>query len=477
MALDGRALDGAIGGMDERLEAFPRVLEFARGVPQEFLEARAEPGFVAGNIEFPDAVAGAAHGARQALFHRIQGRFGALQVGDVDQRTGDAGEFAVAVMGAAGGFRDPAFGAVRQQHAVLAAVGRILRRGAGCRAADTRDVPRMHGRETPVEVVERGGRGDAQDLVEVRGRQPALAAEVQVHGGDAGHRLRDIERLRGVAQRRLEFFAIGDVGDGADDARRKAFGVHQHSAAAIQPAQSAVEQQRTIFGRERAARGDGVVQFPNHSFEVFGVDGDQPLIAREQRHRIVQARQLEEHRRAGHLAGDEIQVEDAEAARRLREFQQLGRAAQTPFAFAALENSHVQAVRQQLEFIARDLVGGRRRAALEQARQRFAQRADAFRQRIGFEPRRAQEREHGGAQAGAKRDVIVEQGLRGLIERLRRGGLGRAQNVGVAGGCCRQRIDGRCDRGAHRLLVVPDRFVQRERRRREQHGSHHREEE
>jgi len=84
--------------VDEGLEAFAGVLQLAGAVAEKFLEARADPGAVGGEVEFPHAVARAAHGARQALFHGIERELGAPQVRDVDHRPRDAGELAGAVV-------------------------------------------------------------------------------------------------------------------------------------------------------------------------------------------------------------------------------------------------------------------------------------------------------------------------------------------------------------------------------------------
>jgi hypothetical protein len=325
--------------VDEGLEAFAGVLQLAGAVAQKFLEARADPGAVGGEVEFPHAVARAAHGARQALLHGVERELGAPQVRDVDHRPRDAGELAGAVVGAGGGFGDPALGAVGQDDAELAVIGRVIGGGVPGRAAHPFEVVGVHGLHLGLEIVEPGVLRDAEDLVEVRGREPAVAPQVEVHGGDPGHGLREVQGFGGVAQRGLELLAFGDVGHRADGARRQALGVAQHPARARQPAGIAARRQRAVLHLELAGAGDGLVQPLDHDLEVLRVNRGQPLVAREQRAGILDAGEFVEQRRAGDLAGDEVEFEHAEAARGLREFQEFGGAAQASLVGAAVGGS------------------------------------------------------------------------------------------------------------------------------------------
>ena len=130
-----------------------------------------------------------------------------------------------------------------EHHAVFAEIGGIFQGGFKGRALNALEIVGVYRGEVAVEIVERGAGGNAEDLVEIVGGDPALVAEVQVHGGDAGDGLRHVERVGGVAQRLFELLALGDVGDGADDARGVVFGVAQQLAAAGEPAHAAVGEQ------------------------------------------------------------------------------------------------------------------------------------------------------------------------------------------------------------------------------------------
>src|SRR5258707_418356 len=71
--------------------------------------------------------------------------------------------------------------------------------------------------------------------------------------------------------------------------------------------------------------------------EVFGGLGGQPFVAREKGPVVRESHQFKKQRSAGDLAGDEIQIEHAEAAGGLREFQELGGSAQLRVAATAVD--------------------------------------------------------------------------------------------------------------------------------------------
>jgi hypothetical protein len=152
-----------------------------------------------GNIEFPDTVAGAAHGAGEAFLDGVQGRFRALQVRDIDNGAGDAVQLAVAIVRDRRGLGHPALAAIRQQYPVLAGVGRRFGRGPKRGAANLLEVVGMHGGEMTFEIVQAGVGGDAQHLMKVRRGHPTLVAEIQVHGDHAGDRLGDVQGFGGLA--------------------------------------------------------------------------------------------------------------------------------------------------------------------------------------------------------------------------------------------------------------------------------------
>ena len=274
----------AVVGMDQFVEAFAGAAEFARAEPQQFLEARSEPRFIAGNVELPHAVARGAHGARQTLLERI---------------------------------------------------------------------------------------------------------------------LRGVERLGGVAQPFLPLLVLGDLGDGADGARRETFRILDHLTASCQPAQPAVQQQRSILGLELAARGNRIVEPLHQLLIIFGMNGGQPFAAREGHVPVLEVEKTEERRRAGQLAGDEVEIEHAQAARGVREFQEFGGPAQLCLAFAAAVDGVVQTARQRLDFIAaRRVLRIRCGSAIEQTRHGIAERAQALRDVAGGNPGGDEQCEDGSAEGG-----------------------------------------------------------------------------
>ncbi len=73
------------------------------------------------------------------------------------------------------------------------------------------------------------------------------------------------------------------------------------------------------------SRVDGDAQRQHHRFEILGVDGCHPFLARQSVAAGGQADELEEELRAADVSGDEIQVKDAVAAGSLGKFQEFVR--------------------------------------------------------------------------------------------------------------------------------------------------------
>ena len=165
--------------------------------------------------------------------------------------------------------------------------------------------------------------------------------------------LGDVQGLGGVAQRVLELLAFGDVGERADGAGRETFGIEQDLAAAGEPAEAAIAQTGNGI---RPGTGPplvmAVLSCSMNEFQILGVHGSQPFVAGEQGVAMGDLQKFEEERGAGDLAGDEIQVEHAEAAGGLREFEELGRAAHLGLALAAAKQRLVQAVGEPLYLVA-----------------------------------------------------------------------------------------------------------------------------
>jgi len=93
------------------------------------------------------------------------------------------------------------------------------RSGVERRAAADGDVGGVNARQQQVEIIELGGRRDAEQGVEVIGADAAVGTEVEVEGREAGGGLGDVERLCRMPKLFLELLALGDVGDGADEVR------------------------------------------------------------------------------------------------------------------------------------------------------------------------------------------------------------------------------------------------------------------
>jgi hypothetical protein len=267
-----------------------------------------------------------------------------------------------------------------------------------------------------VAIVEPGGGGDAQNLVKVTGGDPALAAEIQVHGGHASHALGDVQGFRAVAQGVFELLALGDVGDGADRTRGEAFGVIKDLATAGQPAQPAVQEEGAVLGLEFAAAGNGRIELRDHPFVVFGVDGGQPFVTREQGGAVGEAEEFEEQGRTGDLTGDEVQIEDAETAGGLRELEKFGGAAHLGLVLATPEDRLVQALREQLHLIAwRGVAGAAFAAPVDQERELVAQALDALRKGIRGEPRGGEQEEEARAETHGQDEVTLKDRAAGVI--------------------------------------------------------------
>ncbi len=125
-----------------------------------------------------------------------------------------------------------------------------------------------------------------------------MTIEIEVEGGEAGGGLRDVERLGRVQQLLFELLALGDVGDGADDARGAAVGVVDD-----------------LTGSIGAPGVDGGAQLAHDGFQVFGVNGRDPFLARQGTAALAQADEIEVERGATDAAGTQVQIEHAEAAR------------------------------------------------------------------------------------------------------------------------------------------------------------------
>ena len=106
--LERIARRGPVLRMQQALEARARMLELSSVEPQKLLEPRAEPELVGLHVDLPDAVARAEHGAGEPLLGRGKRGLGALQVGDVDERAGDAQDLAVRAVRDIGLLGDPA---------------------------------------------------------------------------------------------------------------------------------------------------------------------------------------------------------------------------------------------------------------------------------------------------------------------------------------------------------------------------------
>jgi len=80
-----------------------------------------------------------------------------------------------------------------QQYPIFAAIVRIRRRRFQRSAAHQREIIRMNPRQRAIQIVEgRVGR-DAKQLTEIVGANAAIAAQVEIEGGDTGRGLSDIQ--------------------------------------------------------------------------------------------------------------------------------------------------------------------------------------------------------------------------------------------------------------------------------------------
>ncbi len=309
--------------MHHRPIALAGLAEFADAVAQHCFEVRAEPERIGHQVDFPQPVLGAADRPLQAGLSRVQGRFGALQIADVDDGARDPHHLAGLVVRHRGFLADPALTAIVEHHPVLAEIGRIAGGGLERLAAAALDVIRMHPRQQEVEIVEPGRGRDTQEVMEVVGADAAVAVEIEVEGRDAGGALGDVQRLGGVAQLLFQLLARSDVADGADHTGRAVFGIVHDLTAAGQPADLAVRHQRTVFGLVLGARVDGGAQLHRDGFEVFRVDGRKPLLAR-QRLAAPQADEIEEQGGAADVTGHEIKVKDAETSGSRGKLEKIG---------------------------------------------------------------------------------------------------------------------------------------------------------
>ena len=391
-------------GMHERPKPIARMAELARLEAQQFLEVRPEPERIGGEVELQHTVAGAEHGAGQALLGGGECGLGALAVGHVDERAGDAQHLAAGAMRHIGLLRDPAFAAVRQAHAVLAGVGGMVRVGLEGRAPHALQVLGMHAREAAIQVVQlRGGR-DGEHLVQVVGGDPAPAVEVQVHGRDARRALRDVERLGFLAERGLEVLALGDVGDRADEPHRHALGIVRDLTARREPADAPVLEERAVLRLEVRAALERVAQGMDDGFEVHGVDGREPIVAGEGRAQGLDPDELEEERGRVDLGGLQIELEDAEAADVLHEAQEFGGALQLRLADLAAVDEIVQGFGERIELIAAALGGG---LGVPEVDELFAQPRDPRGEMVRERPPDGREHDEHVEGDQAQRDAVI----------------------------------------------------------------------
>ena len=203
-------------GCIERPEPLARCGQLAHLEAQELLEARADTRAVsvARSIsQTPSRVPSMVRASRFSV--EVSAASVRLQVGDVDERAGDAQHLAARAVRDIGLLRDPALAAVRQAHAVLAARRRDAPRlGLEGRAAHALRVLRMHARESG-----RSGRSAAWRLGDGRAFRASCRRQIQLLRwkfrsmvATPAAALRDVERLGFLAERRLEVLALGDVG-------------------------------------------------------------------------------------------------------------------------------------------------------------------------------------------------------------------------------------------------------------------------
>ena len=164
-----------------------------------------------------------------------------------------------------------------------------------------------------------------------------------------------------------------DVDERADEPHRLPVGIFHGLAAAAEPADAAVEQHAAVLGMKHAARGDRGVQFAQGCLEVLGMNGREPLLARDREMPRFHPQEFEEDRGARELRGRKIELEDAEAACDLRVFQEIRGAARACLALLAARDGLAQACGQPLDLIA----ARRRHFAILQLRDHLAELIDA----------------------------------------------------------------------------------------------------
>ena len=126
-----------------------------------------------------------------------------------------------------------------------------------------------------------GSRRQAEELVEVFRADPALPRDVEVHGRDTRHGLRDGERFGLLLERFLELLARRHVGDGADEPGGLPVRPARDLAARGQPAHAPVECRYAVLGVEVETARDGVAQCMYHRLEVLAMHRRQPVVAVE----------------------------------------------------------------------------------------------------------------------------------------------------------------------------------------------------
>ena len=164
-----------------------------------------------------------------------------------------------------------------------------------------------------------------------------------------------------------------NIADRADEPHRLPVGIFHGLAAAAEPADAAVEQHAAVLGVKHAARGDRGVQLAQRRLEVLGMNGREPLLARDREMPRFHPQELEEDRGARELRGRKIELEDAEAARDLRVFQEIRGAARARLALPAERDGLAQTRGQPLDLIA----ARRRHFAVLQLREQLAELIDA----------------------------------------------------------------------------------------------------
>ena len=127
-----------------------------------------------------------------------RGLFGELAVADVDDGAGDARHFTGRSPGHVGLLADPALFAAVQQHSVFTTIVGLIGRGLQRRAAPAREIVRVHPRQQYDSDRRAWSRAECPAAAEIVGADAGVAAEVEIEGGDAGGRLRDVQRLGGV---------------------------------------------------------------------------------------------------------------------------------------------------------------------------------------------------------------------------------------------------------------------------------------